>query len=838
MSTKLNLNESIDKADDEKVSYLPKASRSVSNHGRTPSATRARSKIPTIVAQNSAADTTKMSATKDPVTSPTSTWGNRRRMTVRSFNSSPKIRASSLQSTNQTLLERQYRNKQNRYLSMRNEIQEKQVSALNMYEEVSQLREKIMAGGGKDPGKIESIKTVAGDFPIKFNDSDNTCRGSGEHAAINSLITKEFMTILQNELKDYPKGCLSLCQDVIKKHSELVDWIEKSTSTLNLTENKSKVDPEFIKQVDDCKNERESFKTRLEMTEKILESSKGELIKKIKVMWEEIENMRSRIRDLETMSNEIVNKMRRKSEADGEKFNQLKETKDVADNDLRKTKATVRELEARIQSDQNKIIKFQEYVKSLETQLKQSDKIFENRTRDLNKSFKNSEETIVSLENQLTVLKATLTELQDKLEKVELERDRAISEAKKRTEEANIDRNKSSQVEELNREIESLTKELISYKDLISDINDNELSSDKDFKRQLEEERTRLSKLTEDYEFLQRTFDTTQTRMVELEDQVASMCNKDLEDQVPKDDWESSELVKENEELGQEIASLKLKNVELESSLAEAINQFEQQDQAVREQAQQIIMQNELIAYLKHKDPEITTDEVSKEISTNAEAIQKLYEMVETKELQLTRLEKLVKQMEDQEERAQEQRTRLERRIAQLELALQTKNSTKDSRYVGLSEFNIYEQVFKAGASQSAGYHDDHQKSQPDVSPYAYNSLIEEQVARTLELERKYQKYKLKSQHIECVYNWLINKSPRLNDNNDNDNNYHSRVYRSRDRYHSRPRLPDIDVGCYAYQVVDNCAREFKKLSSRRHESRAHSPDKFKHKSKSRDYSS
>lgn len=44
----------LDKADDEKVSYLPKASRSVSNHGRAPSVTRARSKIPTIVAQNSA----------------------------------------------------------------------------------------------------------------------------------------------------------------------------------------------------------------------------------------------------------------------------------------------------------------------------------------------------------------------------------------------------------------------------------------------------------------------------------------------------------------------------------------------------------------------------------------------------------------------------------------------------------------------------------------------------------------------------------------------------------------------------------------------------------------
>ncbi|XP_044593616.1 uncharacterized protein PFB0145c-like isoform X2 [Cotesia glomerata] len=673
--SRLNLSEPIDKADD-KILYLPKASRSVSNHGRNTSGTRARSKIPMIVTQNTAADTSQMSPAKE-MTSPPSVWGNRSRMTSRSFNSSSsKTRASSFSSANQRILERQYKNKQNRYMSIRNEIQEKQLSALNMYEEVSQLREKIMAVGGKDPGKIESIKSISGDFSIKFNENYNNNDNNRGSATINSSINKEFASTLQNELEDYPKGCLILCEDVINKHSELI----KSIDNLKLNDNEDKKLREFflLKQLDDWKTETESFKVRFEMTKKSIEESKSEMTNKVKAMWEEIDGSRFKIRELETMSNEVVDKLRKKIEAEAEKFNQLKETKDVTDNDLRRTKAVVQELEARIQSDEIKIIKSQEYVKSLKSQLHQNDKIFDNRTRDLSNSLKNAEETIENLENQQSELEASLIELQDKLEEAQLKRDRAIQEARKRIEE-DEEVHKSSQVEKLNCEIVSLNKELITCKDFISGINDRKLSSDRDLECQLEEERARIRDLTQDYQSLQRTFETTQARVNDLEQQVASMYGSDLKD-VPKDGFEALEVLKINEELGQEIADLRRNNIELDSSLAEAVNKFHQRDQQVHEQAEQIRVLDQMIAYLKNKNHGISTDqEVTKEISTNTEAIQKLYELVETKELQLTRLEKLVKQMEDQEERAQEQRTRLERRIAQLELALQTKNN-KDPR--------------------------------------------------------------------------------------------------------------------------------------------------------------
>lgn len=62
------------------------------------------------------------------------------------------------------------------------------------------------------------------------------------------------------------------------------------------------------------------------------------------------------------------------------------------------------------------------------------------------------------------------------------------------------------------------------------------------------------------------------------------------------------------------------------------------------------------------------------------EAIQELYITLEGKQMQVMRLEKLVKLLEDQQDRAQAQRTRLEHRIAQLEVSLREKNS--GNRYV------------------------------------------------------------------------------------------------------------------------------------------------------------
>ena len=73
------------------------------------------------------------------------------------------------------------------------------------------------------------------------------------------------------------------------------------------------------------------------------------------------------------------------------------------------------------------------------------------------------------------------------------------------------------------------------------------------------------------------------------------------------------------------------------------------------------------------------TNQIHEQIATKTEAIQELYTTLENKQLQIMRLEKMVKLMEDHQDRAQAQRTRLENRIAQLELTLQR---NKEQRYV------------------------------------------------------------------------------------------------------------------------------------------------------------
>lgn len=55
--------------------------------------------------------------------------------------------------------------------------------------------------------------------------------------------------------------------------------------------------------------------------------------------------------------------------------------------------------------------------------------------------------------------------------------------------------------------------------------------------------------------------------------------------------------------------------------------------------------------------------------------------------MQVMRLEKLVKLLEDQQDRAQAQRTRLEHRIAQLEVSLREKNKNSN-RYVIMNKYN------------------------------------------------------------------------------------------------------------------------------------------------------
>ncbi|CAG9563575.1 unnamed protein product [Danaus chrysippus] len=144
------------------------------------------------------------------------------------------------------------------------------------------------------------------------------------------------------------------------------------------------------------------------------------------------------------------------------------------------------------------------------------------------------------------------------------------------------------------------------------------------------------------------------------------------------------------EDLQQEIMNLKMslldavhRNDELSEILAQKEQQLEHQDKTSRAQTKVIKVREELINLLKNKETEQSrelaglqqdlehrmriVDEVNKQIAEKADEIQELFSTLENKQQQIHRLEKIVLALEEQQRRAQAQRTRHEEKIAALE---------------------------------------------------------------------------------------------------------------------------------------------------------------------------
>ncbi|XP_026326410.1 cingulin-like [Hyposmocoma kahamanoa] len=151
------------------------------------------------------------------------------------------------------------------------------------------------------------------------------------------------------------------------------------------------------------------------------------------------------------------------------------------------------------------------------------------------------------------------------------------------------------------------------------------------------------------------------------------------------------------QDLQQEIMNLRMnlldtvhRNEELSEILAQKEQQLEQQDKTSRAQARVIKVREELINMLKNKETEQSrelsalqqdlehrmkiVDEVNKQIASKAEEIQELFATLENKQQQIHRLEKIVLALEEQQRRAQAQRTRHEEKIAALEHELAAGN--------------------------------------------------------------------------------------------------------------------------------------------------------------------
>ncbi|XP_015122997.1 uncharacterized protein LOC107045297 [Diachasma alloeum] len=383
MLSSLNETRSADKYLHLSDQYPPKIPKS-QVQPRPPSATDGRSRIPTNVHRSSMSGTDTHGFVGIPLAK--AQKDSSRRLASKSCNSAMPKKASSVPSgMHRRQLENQLHVKRNKYVTFKKELVEKQKCAIEMYEDVVQLREKLIAVGGKDPGKIDAIQLLC--------DQTLQTLGGGETTfVVGSTVTKEFISSIQLQLDNASKNLFDVCQDTLTKYSRVLHRLMNPRDQPR--------DSETMLELKEFEVDHENLVTRLEAAKKVEDEFRSSVMSKISILWSEIDACRIRIKHLENAGDDIANQLRTKLNSEVEKLRELKERKNAVDGQLQKAQVRIKELEGKLEENETKISHLLGSVKNLEGQLKQMDVNGEQRIRELQKILKNSEASVTKLESQ------------------------------------------------------------------------------------------------------------------------------------------------------------------------------------------------------------------------------------------------------------------------------------------------------------------------------------------------------------------------------------------------------------------------------------------------------
>ncbi|XP_011300410.1 early endosome antigen 1 [Fopius arisanus] len=662
MSSSLTESQSADKPLGLSERQCPQRTPKSQVHPRPPSATGGRSRIPTNVHRNSMSGADSHGNLESPRAEAQKDSG--RRLASKSFNSTiPKKPPNPPSGMQRRQLENQLHVKKNKYATLKKELMEKQKTAIEMYEDVVQLREKLIAAGGKDPGRIDAIQLLGGQTLHS--------PGGGEMTfVVDSTVTNEFVSNIQLQLDGTSKNLFDVCQDTLTKYSKVLHRLMSSRDQSR--------EADAMLELKEFEVDHENLVTRLEAARKVEDELRSNVMGKVAILWSEIEACRIRIKHLENAGDDMVNQLRAKLNSEVEKLRELKERKSAVDGQLQKAKLRIKELEGKVEEEETKISQLQGNVKNLEGQLKHKDINGEQRLREVQKLLKNSEATVVKLENQRDSLESRLIELKKDLsntEQVELLEKIIYLEEKS---------------EILEKQLETLHPELSTCQQRVEHFVNEKLNIENHFQTKLEEKSNEIKDLQLNIETLERERDSFKQKVKDLESAppVAPTSPRPQSKQSANPESEnisygSLEILKVNDGLRRNITDLKRTLKEVESELNTRSTQLQQKEKLLREQAKQLKIRDEMLAVMQgNRDKgNLTSLHKSGKDLVGKASLEELYSTLEDKQTQLVHLEKMVKQMEDQEKRAQEQRTRQEKRIAQLELTLQNKKNENRKRF-------------------------------------------------------------------------------------------------------------------------------------------------------------
>ncbi|XP_043492389.1 interaptin-like [Polistes fuscatus] len=683
-------------------------------------------------------------------------------------------------------LENQYFAKKKRFVLLKTQLLQKQKTTQDLYQDIIQLRDKMILNGAKDPGKLEELKIIEIDSSkiqttlpkiqqqqqqqqqqqTHFNEQKTININNATINNHNNNINSEFVITLNNKLKEITKGYENYCDDLLKKHSIMIVTMENNIEDIINESKKDTDDPntEVITRIDAYRKDNVSLKSQLDEIKSNQLEIITELMKNTCDFYSEYENCRTRVKELSKTLDEYkdirekLTVLNEELQTEREKHHLTKERRMQNEGQLQRARAKIRDLENKITNDEGKMQQLQMQNKSLENQIKTKEQIMEQRLKDMQKTIRNSEGLVTKMEKQRDSFEARLMELKETMNGKELAAENAMKNMNEQLDamivEINLEKEKRQTVEkeltvmkERYKELEVTSQEMCklleqnkSFAITDGSHTENELRLFNDLKlarEELEEQRVTIMKLQQEKEeitsvmhqaannaedesndkliaelmikskeirdvtmrrnHLQQINENLQKRNKALEEQIQDIQNR-LQVQM-KEGGKTAvnvlviELQQQISDLRNSLAEATSHTAELETALTQKQLELEQRDRIMREQSKFLKVREELLSLMKGKNNHVDKDnsnddeehhkdidEINKQIIAKTEAVQELYATLENKQMQILRLEKIVKQMEDHQDHAQAQRTRLENRIAQLELALQEKS--KDHRYV------------------------------------------------------------------------------------------------------------------------------------------------------------
>lgn len=260
---------------------------------------------------------------------------------------------------------------------------------MKFYEELSKLRERVIACGGKDPGIVEQFKLSS----LEFGKSS-----AGGESPLSAMIPGEDISSFEVKLQNYPETYISLCDEAIKQHIGIIDWIANVEG-----EGIEEIEMQVKRYADEANN----LDSRFKQATKVQNEALDEILQKVRNVWSDRASFLTRIREMEGIQGGLRDRLDRtmhELNSEHEKINATKERKTSVETALQKAKKRLQELEARVASDEEKLKSSQATVKTYEAQMKKKGEEGDTRMKEMQKTIKNGEALIAKVEHQRDTL--------------------------------------------------------------------------------------------------------------------------------------------------------------------------------------------------------------------------------------------------------------------------------------------------------------------------------------------------------------------------------------------------------------------------------------------------